>query len=75
LMQQYALYWGALREDGLFRWQKLNEACKQQQVPGGRLRIHRALPQAQKSLRLLKALAAKADPSLSQGGYALFGVR
>ena len=75
LMQQYALYWGALRDDGLFRWQKLNEACKQQQVPGGRLRIHRALPQAQKSLRLLKAVAAKADPSLSQGGYALFGVR
>jgi DNA polymerase III subunit epsilon len=75
LMEQYAHYWGALRDDGSFRWQKLSEACKEQHVPRGRSRMRRALPQAQKSLELLKALAAKAEPSLSQRGYALFGVR
>jgi hypothetical protein len=74
-MEQYALYWGELRRDGLFRWKKLSEACLQQQVPRGRSRVRRALPQAQKALGLLEALAAKADPSLSQWGYALFGVR
>jgi DNA polymerase-3 subunit epsilon len=75
LMEQYALYWGELRRDGLFRWKKLSEACLQQQVPRGRSRVRRALPQAQKALGLLEALAAKADPPLSQWGYALFGVR
>ena len=75
LLEQYALYWGEVRHDGTFRWKSLSEACQQQQVPRGRTRIRRALPQAQKALGLLKALAAKADPSLSQWGYALFGVR
>ncbi len=75
LMKIYATYWGHLRRDGRFRWQQLNEACKQQRVPGGWSQTHRALKDARKSFRLLDAMASNALPLSPKNSYTLFGVR
>lgn len=63
-MEAYASYWGEPGRYGSCKWQKLENACKQQGVVLNG--AHRALADAMATYQLIKAVAAKsATPAVS----------
>lgn len=59
LMLAYAKFWGMPGRYGEFRWQKLQDACRQQSVP--LVQEHRALPDALAVAKLIQRLAELGD--------------